>query len=145
MVPTWLRRTLIGLELFLSVGAFYGAWHLVTDPSGGSLQMPASQFLPGTPFDTFLVPGLILFAANGIFPLVVVVGALMKQPWARYGHVAVGALLTGWMLVQGALVGFGAAIQVFYLAYGLVLLALALTAWNAERPGHGHGGPLLHT
>jgi hypothetical protein len=142
MSHTALRRLLIALELFLAVGAFYGALSLLNDPTGHSLQMPAERFLVGTPFGNYLAPAIILFGVNGVFPVVTVLATVMGFPWAKYGHVAVGALLTGWMVGQAVLVGFGAPIQFVYLALGLVILALGLVFWNQERPGHG--GPMLH-
>lgn len=140
MTSTPLRRALIGLEVFLAIGAFYGSVSFLNDPTGRGLGMPAETYLPGTPFGNYLVPAIILFAVNGMFPLVIVVATLMKMPWAKYGHIAVGVLLTGWMLGQALLIGITAPIQIVFLALGLVILALALVAWNQERPGHG--GPL---
>ncbi|MEW5741254.1 MAG: hypothetical protein AB1938_20195 [Myxococcota bacterium] len=142
MSSTLLRRTLIGLEVFLFIGAFYGAGSLLNDPTGHNLQMPADRYLTGTPFQNYLAPAVILFAVNGMFPLVTVIATLMKMPWAKYAHLGVGALLTGWMVGQGVLVGFLAPIQYFFLVLGIVILALALMAWREERPGHG--GPILH-
>ncbi len=134
-----LSKVLIGLELFLAIGAFYGGWALLSDPTGNSLRMPAAVFLMGTPFDDYLIPGLILFIVNGAFPLLVVVATLMRMTWAKYGHVAVGGLLTGWMVVQVALIGLGTAIQVVFLLLGLVILALGVAVW-AETPSPRDGG-----
>jgi len=140
MSRTALRRLLIGLELFLALGAFYGSLSLLNDPTGRGLHMPL-DVLKGTPFDNYLVPAIILFGVNGMVPLVTVIATVMGFPWAKYGHIAVGALLTGWMVGQAALVGFSAPIQYVYLLLGFVILALGLLFWNQERPGHG--GPLL--
>jgi hypothetical protein len=121
-----LTKILYALEIFLALGAFYGGWSLLTDPTGNSLKMPAAMFLVGTPFDDYLIPGLVLFIVNGAFPVLVIVACLMDQPWAKWGHVAVGALLTGWMVVQMALIGATTTIQFVFLGLGIVILALGL-------------------
>lgn len=137
MTSTPLRRALIGLEVFLAVGAFYGSLSFLNDPTGRALGMPAEEYLAGTPFRNYLAPAILLFALNGMFPLVTVVATLMKMPWAKYAHLGVGAVLTGWMVGQGLLIGIHVPIQVLMLALGLVILALAIVAWNHARPGHG--------
>lgn len=137
MTSTPLRRALIGLEAFLAVGAFYGSLSFLNDPTGRGMGMPASEYLAGTPFGNYLAPAIILFAVNGMFPLVTIVAALMKMPWAKYAHLGVGLLLTGWMVGQALIIGVHAPIQIVFLAIGLLILALALVAWNQERPGHG--------
>lgn len=137
MTSTPLRRALIGLEVFLAVGAFYGSLSFLNDPTGRALGMPAEDYLAGTPFRNYLAPAIVLFAVNGMFPLVTVVATLMKMPWAKYAHLGVGALLTGWMVGQALLVGIHAPIQIVFLALGFLIFALAFVAWNQERPGHG--------
>ena len=125
-----LVRVLVVLEVVLALGALAGGVALVADPSGGYLQMPL-DVLAGTPFRSFLVPGLVLLLANGVLPLVVAAGALARRPWAVLGHVAAGVVLVGWILGQVALLGFVTWLQPAYLVYGLVLLGLGLWNWRA--------------
>lgn len=134
MMPKLLTVLLVVLELFLAAGALYGGTHLVMDPTGASLQMPADQFLGGTPFTTFLVPGLLLLVVNGLFPLAVVGATCLRARWATFGHLAVGAVLLGWMGVQIVLLGFGASIQALYLGLGGVIALLATVRWMFELP-----------
>jgi hypothetical protein len=80
----------------------------------------------GMSFDDYLVPGLVLFVVSGAFPLLVIVACAMNQPWAKWGHVAVGVVLTAWMAGQMVLVGADTVIQFLYLGLGVVILALGL-------------------
>lgn len=140
MFRTALRWSLVVLEVFLAAGAFYGGTLLVSDPTGGLLQMPARDFLhEGSLFRDFFVPGVVLLLANGIFPLVVVAAELKQARWAGLGHVAVGCVLTGWMVVQVSMLGIGAPIQVVFLLFGLLLLALSIAKWalDHQRPTQG--------
>lgn len=131
-----LVRVLMGLEVFVGVGGLYGGGSLVSDPTGGGLGMPVSM-LEGTPFSNYLIPGIVLFAVNGVFPLVVVLAEALKLEWARVLHLGVGALLTGWMVVQVLLVGLTVPLQVVMLVTGLAILAVALAHWSGTRPHDG--------
>ncbi|MBL8923290.1 MAG: hypothetical protein JNJ54_30845 [Myxococcaceae bacterium] len=131
MLRTALKWSLVVLELFLAAGAFYGGTQLVRDPSGGLLQMPANQFLTGSSiFKDWLVPGVVLLLANGVFPLVVAGAELRHARWAVLAHLAVGCVLLGWMVVQVAVMGLSAGIQTVFLSLGLVITALAAVNWS---------------
>lgn len=141
MFRAFLKWVLVLLELFLAAGAFFGSTQLLRDPSGQLLQMPASQFLTERSlFSDWMIPGFVLLFANGIFPLVVLIAAVLNARWVKYGHVAVGAVLIGWMLVQGAMVGFGSGIQVVYLSLGVIIFALGALSWVLD--ARSHHGPL---
>ena len=64
MIKTIRIITLVFL-LFLSLNAIGGGLFLITDPSGETIQIPV-EFLHGTPFNDYLIPGIILLFANGI-------------------------------------------------------------------------------
>ena len=61
---------LMGSIVFQGLSGLLGGIRLVLDPTGESIQIPLS-WLAGSPFDDYLIPGLILFFVLGIFPLVV--------------------------------------------------------------------------
>lgn len=122
-----MRALLISLELFVALGAFGGAGAMLAAPDGSLLGLP-SDMLEGSGFSSFFVPALFLLVANGVFPVVVAVAAMRKRDWSRYGHVMVGCVLTGWIAVQGLLIGLGHWLQYFYLALGLVIAVLGLFA-----------------
>ena len=65
------------LLLFNAISALFGGWSLMIDQSGETLDMPI-RFLEHSPFETFLVPGIILFVTNGLFSLLFAVMALLK-------------------------------------------------------------------
>lgn len=74
----------IALLLFNGIGALYGGWQLATDPTGGSMQMPLS-YLQYSPFETYLIPGIVLFIANGIGSLVVLGLMAARSPYYPLG------------------------------------------------------------
>lgn len=129
---------LVAIEGSLAAGATYGGLSFLAHPDGSGLQMP-TDILDATPFDDFRVPGLVLLGVNGAIPAVVAVGAVRRRPWARrWGHLAVGAGLTGWMAVQlaatFATTGWPPArIQVVYGSLGVVVAALGAAEARAAR------------
>ena len=93
--------------------------------------------LDGSGFSSFFVPGLMLLLANGVFPVVVAIAAMRRRSWAPYGHVMVGCVLTGWIAIQGVLIGFGHWLQIFCLALGLIIAVLGLITVLRRKPGAG--------
>ena len=53
------------IQAFIGLGALGGGFMLVRDPSGSALELPMS-LLEGSPFPDFLIPGMFLFAVNGV-------------------------------------------------------------------------------
>ena len=122
-----LRIVAIGLLLFNGVNALVAGWVFMTDPSGGSLGA-STNLLEHSPFQNFLIPGIILFVANGLFSLITAFAALLR--WKYYASFICfqGGILTGWIVVQMIMLQevnflhllFGG-IGVFLSAFGIVL------------------------
>jgi len=77
-----MRNVLIILLGFLGLGAIYGGGTLIISPSGELLGMPLS-LLEHSPFNSFLVPGIILFSVLGIAPCLLII-ALLKKPEKKF-------------------------------------------------------------
>ena len=86
-------RVLIAVELCLACVTMFATWDLLRDPTGNSVGPLTSFLLVGTPFDSYLVPALVLFVIGGALPLGMALVGLLRARWARWGHVAVGVLL----------------------------------------------------
>lgn len=71
---------LIVLQLFLGIGAMFGGTALIMDPSGEFIGMPLS-LLENSFFNNYLLPGLILFCALGMFSIVTASGLLLRWNW----------------------------------------------------------------
>lgn len=63
---------------FLAIGAIGGGGVLIISPSGELIGMPLSE-LKNSPFNSFLIPGIILFSVLGLIPLLLII-ALLKKP-----------------------------------------------------------------
>src|ERR1700682_2442994 len=64
-----IARLAVVLEIFLGLGALFGGGALILGPDGHILGMPTS-LLAGSPFPSYLLPGIILFTFIGVAPLV---------------------------------------------------------------------------
>lgn len=125
---TAIANVLVVLEFLLVLGAFGGGVVLIAAPDGSWMGITA-DVLEGTPYSSYLVPGVALIAFNGAFPLAVAVSTLRRRPWAAaWGHVTVGGVLVLWIAVQVALIGYQHPIQAVYGVYGVVVVGLGLVA-----------------
>jgi hypothetical protein len=116
--------TLMVLEVLLALGGFGGAL-MMTLVQPDDFMPP--ELLTGTPFNSWVLPGIALLVAIGIVPTIALLAELRRAPWATVGHAGVGGVLIGWILVQLLVIGYCAPpFQIGYLVFGLVILALAL-------------------
>jgi hypothetical protein len=60
-------KAVVFLEVFLGVGALGGGGALMLGSRGETIPLPVSA-LKGSPFETYFVPGMILFCALGLGP-----------------------------------------------------------------------------
>lgn len=120
---------LVGVEIFVGLGALYGGGGLVADPTGGALGMPLT-LLAGSPFADFLVPGVTLLLVNGVGSLVAAALALARWRSAGALGVALGAFLVAWILLQMLWIGAISWFQPVILACGV---AEAWLGWRAHR------------
>jgi len=125
---------LVALEMLLGIGGVVSGAMLVGDPKNG-LGMGLAT-LEGSPFKDFLVPGLTLLVFVGVFPLAVAGGAIFRAGWAGLAHVAVGAVLMGWIVIEMLMLGYISVLQP--IVVGVAILILALAWWNL-RAQHERG------
>jgi len=114
------------LLLVNGLGALYGGFLLMLDPSGTRMQMPLS-YLEHSPFSNYLIPGIILFIVNGLFSFVTIMTILCKNVHFYWFVIIQGLLLSGWILVQIILLQiFYAPLHATFLIIGLCLIGCGL-------------------
>jgi hypothetical protein len=128
------RIALVGLELFTALGALVGGGKLLADPSGARIGFNL-QMLQGTPFSSYLVPGAVLVAVNGVGMLAVALGVILRWRRAVDASLFLGALLAAWIAVQVALIGYASFLQPLMFAVGVLIVLVALLAGAATRSG----------
>lgn len=127
---------LLLLHFLLGASALYGGWILMTAPHIFGVRL---EWLDGSPFGSFFFPGFVLFVFNGLFPLFIAFGLLLKPTW-RFANVFniyhdrhwawtyslfSGIILIIWITVQLIMVpSFW--LQPVFLATGLLILIFTL-------------------
>ena len=134
-VIAWLA---VVLEVFLGLGALFGGGALILAPDGHLLGMPVT-LLTGSPFASFLVPGIILLALIGVAPLMAAAITLRQQALAPLAAVAVGLTLIGWITVEMVvLAGLGSLAWALYLVLGASIAAIGVGWWRSSRRNDSH-------
>lgn len=131
-MKTFLTITASLLLIFNGIGALYGGLNLIIHPDGSSMQM-SLDFLKHTPFQNYLIPGIILFIANGLFSFIVLTAVIFKHLYAPFLVLAQGAILTGWIIIQIVLIQ---TIHSFHIIMGSAGIALIVVGWLLKKYSH---------
>jgi hypothetical protein len=115
---------LIVILVIQAVGAIGGGAVLVISPDGDLMQQPLSQ-LEGSPFDSYLIPGLILLVVLGIAPLVAAIGVWLRRPWAWWLAGVVGCGLLIWIAIELTIIDYHW-LQPTYFGMGLAIILACL-------------------
>ena len=122
-----LRYAMILLELFVAVGAVYGAIMLITD----GWHLPVQDLQP-LPLESWVLPGLALFALVTIPMSGAAICVYWNTPRAAQLSMVAGLVLVGWILVQLVVIGPQMWLQAFMLVCGLAIAVLAWI-WHSRR------------
>ena len=94
-----LARGLGALQVFIGLGAVGGGLALMLEPSGANLGIPLDT-LKNSPFSTYLVPGVVLLAVNGLGSLVGATASFTRHRYSGDIAVALGVFLVVWITLQ---------------------------------------------
>jgi hypothetical protein len=120
------------IQAFIGIGAVVCGALLIVAPDGSFMQMPLDM-LRGSPFRSFLIPGLILFLIIGVGNIVSAIFCFRMRQVAAFGGMLFGFALIIWIFVQVSMIGGGHWLQYLYFVLGLVLLILGIAMRELER------------
>jgi hypothetical protein len=116
---TTLNAILGVLQTFNGLSGLLGGYMLINDPSGNSLSMKL-EWLQKTPFQNYLIPGVVLFLFIGVANIIGLWITFKKNgKRAKYGLVF-GLILLVWIISQVAWIGYKDFLQPFYFTSGLL-------------------------
>jgi hypothetical protein len=126
-------KAAVTLDLLLSIGALAGGAALMIGPRGQIIPLAVSA-LQGSPFDTYFVPGMILFGVIGIGPLLAARLVWLRHWWAPLATILVGIILLIWLAVEIAIVGYSdnPPLQPVYLLLGATITIIGII-WQARQ------------
>jgi hypothetical protein len=99
---TRLIRNILGTLLaFAAINAFGGGYYGMSGAEGVSLEL-----LQGSPFDSYFIPGLVLFVIVGGSFLIACVAVFARLRFARFACISTVVVVYGWLAVQIAIIGY---------------------------------------
>jgi len=125
-----IRGILLVLHIFVGIGAVAGGLAAILNPAAP--MGLAAESIPGFPFDSFLVPGIILFGLIGIGNLMAAIPIFYKRRWLGYTSGVLGCTLMGWIVIQCILLGSVVVLHVIFFALGAAISSLALASLTVE-------------
>ena len=133
------RNILIGLLVFLGIGAIGGGGVFIISPSGKLMGMPLSM-LSKSPFDNFLIPGIILFSVIGIVPTLLARALYRKMDlkiverfnffkdmhWTWTFSIYVAFALIIWLQIEMQMLSAISWLHTFYMFLAVLIIFVAL-------------------
>lgn len=119
------------LHLLVAIFAFFGGWAAISrplDPFGISTDM-----LVNSPFDTFLIPGLLLFIVIGLGQLVAAASILFRSHYQACVSFFTGGVLVIWLLVQVLMIRTVELMHIMTAVIACIQIALSLALMFKER------------
>lgn len=122
------------LHGFVGVGALAGGGAAMLNPRN-PLGIPPES-LEGSPFTTYLIPGIILFALIGLGNVLALALSLRYPKTQAYSGCTMGGALMIWIFVQCIMLRSVVFLHVFFFAVGgvMVLLSLIIMYQNRQFP-----------
>ena len=129
----FIRSVSIAVLFVLGISAIVGAVPMLAHPHGEPWQMPQS-ILVRSPFDSFLIPGLILLAMNGLLSLLVLAFTFRRRRNYGFWIAAQGCILLSWLTVECILIRMVIWPHYMYGALGLVLVVCGFVLRTDREP-----------
>jgi hypothetical protein len=125
----WVIAAVTGV---VGAGAVFGGWGLLSNADGLGAK---SDWLDGSPFPDYRIPGLVLLIVGGGMLLTTLL-ALRRSRFAGVAALTMGVVLLIWGAVETVTIGYQGADQIALLAGWVVGPALPLLklGWDATNP-----------
>lgn len=116
-------RLLLTLHIFVGIGALAGGLAAITNPEN-PLGVP-SEALKNSPFNNFLIPGIILFSVIGLGNLLGATAIFLRIKFQSYISIVIGGALVIWIVVQCIMLRSVVQLHVIFFIIGLVEAVLS--------------------
>lgn len=129
----YILQLLIGFQMISAIPA---GFYFIYDPTGEGIGMSLTM-LKGSPFYSFLIPGLFLLIVLGFFPAIILYGLISKREvplfqkinvyknyhWSWSFSYCLGIILIMWVNMQ---LLFGIGFHIFHFIYSLLGLFIII-------------------
>lgn len=114
----YMKMLLFVVHVVIGVGALGGGYACIVEPMA-PLGAPLSM-LDGSPFDSFFVPGLVLFGLFGIGNIVGAVLLAKRVTWHGYIAGVLGGGMVVWIVIQVLIIDTIAFLHILFFFIGIV-------------------------
>lgn len=114
------RYTAITLALIGAFSAFAGGYGMIVS---NGLGMPIS-YLNGTLFDSWILPGFILFGIVGGTQIIAVFLLIRNSEWQHFGLAVAGFGMIVWIFCEMYITGITHWLQILYFSLGIMELTI---------------------
>lgn len=98
-----LKILFVVLTFLVGLNGLMGGYAAISNPEAPFGISP--ETLKYGPFDSFLIPGMVLFAVIGLGSVATGLVLLKEAPWRHYLVGSMGLLSMGWIVVQCLIMG----------------------------------------
>ena len=119
------RTVSLVLLFFLGLSALPAAIFMLMDPSGMKMGLPP-EMLDQTPFDSFLIPAILLGLFNGILSLLFAILVIKKHRLQAWMIMFQGSVLMIWLTVEVLMGLYYPALTLPYYLVAILLLSCGL-------------------
>ena len=116
---TVLNSILGVIQTFNGLSGLLGGYMLINDPAGNSLNMKI-EWLKETPFQNYLIPGIVLFLVVGIGNTVGIWLTFREKNKRSQIGLIFGLILMFWIISQVLWIGYKDFLQPLYFTAGLL-------------------------
>jgi hypothetical protein len=129
-----MMKKIIGyIQVFIGMSAVAGGLPMILNP-GGTDQGLTTEILASSPFNDYLIPGIILFTVNGLGNLTGAYFSLKERPFSGFAGIILGSALIIWVIVQVYYLGLSIWLQPLFFVIGIVELVLGILIFRKEKP-----------
>jgi hypothetical protein len=125
---------------YLAVTAMWGAALLMNEPTGSPMQIPV-RVLEHSPFNSFLIPGIILLVSSGFLGIAVFLLALFRARGYGWWIAFQGCVLFGWITIEVMMLR--EVVWLHYVYWGIALLLVAC-GWALRNQAKSAPAPHFH-
>lgn len=124
---------LIILEFFNGLSGVTGGVGLIADPTAAALGMKL-EWLQGTPFNNYMIPGIVLLTFNGLGNLAAAFLSIFRNRYRAHIALFFGVVMLIWIISQVAWIGYKSFLQPLYFSTGLIQAILGALLLKQEKP-----------
>ena len=119
-----MRTIMYILIAAVAITSIVSGFIMINDPNGGGIDL-STGILESTPFNDFVIPGILLLTVVGSVNLIAIYTAISRSA-NRYNWAMAGGIMTsGWIIIQLILIQELHWLQFAYLGIGLLITLIA--------------------